>query len=171
LTIDIGKCWKIRWKWSIADVNESKLTNKFHYAFTKSSFTDTAVKTIWVRCRLINRMPVEAKLSMQSGSGRTDFYIIKNNGNTRHFTNGWQYPWSKRDGIRDWSAVPFNLLPNEELIVYMRKHNKITFTVPVDYKIPLYNTEKIVGKTFNNYQDNYIETSQVYLSFFSVFLY
>jgi len=153
--------------WTITEVNSPPLSKKFHNTSTKSPFADTMVYTAWVRCRLKNTMNLTAKLSMQSGAGKTDFYFLKQNGSTSHFITGWQYPYSKRDGFKDRTAISFTLFSGEEVLIYMRKHNRIKFLVPTNFKIPLYNTEQLKDKMLDEYQLSYIQTSEVYLSFIS----
>jgi signal transduction histidine kinase len=154
-------------KFTIEEVRSPALSAKFHKPGTNSLFKDTVAKTHWMRFGMKNMSEGSIKVSIGSGSELSDFYLVKANDNIAHFATGWKYPWGKKEGLKKINAAPLVLPPGEEIMVYIRKQNKALFHIPSAYQIPLYSTEKFIEKEFNEYQENSLNISYVYMSFFS----
>jgi two-component system, NtrC family, sensor kinase len=118
-------CWQFvqdeKGKWTLADVTNSYLKDKFRYADSLFKSTDQANKIFWVRYQLKNRMAHEAKITITMRSAIfLDIYSKDSTGKWIHVTTGINVPWSKRDGFKRARGLPFIIPPGQELLIYER---------------------------------------------------
>jgi hypothetical protein len=139
---------------TVQDVSKPPFANSFHL-YNSAKSIDYSINTYWFRYVLKNSMSHDLKISFSKYIAYLDIYTIAD-GKWSHQTTGLLVPWSKRDGLRKITAIPFTLKPGEELIFYERdKFNYI-------YSMPFFRP----GFTFTDRQiaDNYINNDSDYLS-------
>src|SRR5215831_18416856 len=137
-------------KWSIGQVSNLPLSNKFHKRDTVLQETDTAVITYWFRYRLKNVMNVEAKISLDAYSEQDDFYVFEQKKGYTHFLTGSLVPWAQKEGLKLSNSVPLILQPGEEVTIYDRASNK-TKGIAKNLLVDIGSTEKIIQRDYINY--------------------
>ena len=110
--------------WTIDSVRQLAYSNKFRFAFADTKHN--SMQNFWVRYRLKNKMTKEVRVALKFFSAnRCDMYLLGTDGSERHLLSGSDIVWSKRDGIKfdnmyGDNFIQISILPNEELIAYIR---------------------------------------------------
>jgi two-component system, NtrC family, sensor kinase len=146
-------------KWTIEQVNQSPLKDKFHDSLSKLKVIDTTVHTYWFRYRLKNSMSIEAKVALDARSAQVDFFVSKPDGKWKHFVTGYSYPWNKKDGLKNGNYIPVILQPGDELAIFQRISNNKP-GLPKEFAIGFVSTEKATQMELAQYDS--IFSKQLY---------
>ncbi len=143
-------------KWSIADVSNLPLSQKFHTSGLKADGIDTNnIHTYWQRYRLKNIMDKEAAISLTAPVDYFDVFIIKNDSLQAQYHSGFLQEWDKKDGLKSaFFAGAINLVikPGEEILIYNRKHRNVVTNFKTG--VYFYNTEKLIRNEYVDSVDN-----------------
>ena len=110
-------------KFTMEQVTQSPLSDKFHRRDTILKNVDTLVHTYWFRFRLRNDLNNEITIGLFSPGKQSNLYVLQDTGKPKHFVSGSDIKWSEKDGYKRINAVPVALSPKEEILFYWRMHN------------------------------------------------
>ena len=149
--------------WTIDSVRQLPVSNKFRYAIPKVQGYDYPMYNFWVRYRLKNSMNRDAKFYLRFFNGlQCDIYLIDQANSLNHFVSGYKIAWSKRDSIklnnvRRGDFLPITILPNQEIIVYIKSFPGIWSNVKSStIALTIYSYERMLAKQINESEDNYL---------------
>jgi signal transduction histidine kinase len=160
-------CWQmledVNGKWTINEVNQSPLGEKFH----SNTGINSSVTTYWVRYRIKNDMVHEAKISFSSNlAAYFDIFIKQADSTWKHKKTGYFLPWSERDGSKEWREIPFIVNPAEEVMVYQRMKFELKLYPQKDINVSLRSTEKVIhNDTIYYYKTKYFKGLREALNF------
>ncbi len=173
-------CWQILedkdGRLGFEAVSHAPLAEQFHHYTAKSPKPDRSMHAYWVRYVLKNSMDHVAKISVSSTSNQFGIYSSTGNGIFKHEVNGNLIPWSKQDGLKGYGAIPFEVGPGGQLVVYEWKYNKYrSRAIEVGFK----STEKLMQEiyviaetgTLNAIHDTFIFGVLAFASLFIFFFY
>jgi two-component system NtrC family sensor kinase len=146
----------VKKEWTINDVRRPPISTGFHLIDTTDPGKYKKEHRYWFRYRLKNSMDRIVKLSLDSYSDRDDFYVIDQQGRSRHFVTGRSVPWKEKDGLKESNFIPVELNPGDEIVVYDRAWNARP-GFPDFLKLSFVNTEKAIQRDFLDNQDNLID--------------
>jgi two-component system, NtrC family, sensor kinase len=137
-------------KWTIGEVSQSPLSERFHANGSKAESIDTnKIHTYWQRYRLKNSMGYDAKISLTAQVDYFDVFLIRNGAAPVPYHTGLLQQWDKKDGLRSAffsGAVSFVIKPGEEVLIYNRRQRQSV----TNYKTvaSFYNTDKLVQQQY-----------------------
>jgi len=141
-------------KWTIDDVSNPPIADKFHANTTKKSGLDYSIKAYWVRYRFRNSMTHDANISIQKKITFADLYTRDTIERWNLKKTGTGVPWSKRDDLKLITSLTYNIAAGEELLIYERNNFDYDFNTPGLPGLPPIEfgfTEKVLRE---NYLDN-----------------
>ncbi|MEP7374769.1 MAG: ATP-binding protein [Chitinophagaceae bacterium] len=150
-------------KWTIGEILDSQLSNQFHDLKQKAA--DSIVTTHWVRFKLSNVMASDARMSLTTGSQRSDFYVIKNGISAGPYITGSSVAWDNKSGLKKANAIPFVLKPGEEVTIYQRRYNSTKGVLPSTLSIRMFSTEQLSQGELKDYEINYTKKESAYMGF------
>src|SRR4051812_23362932 len=107
-------------KFTINQVSQPPLTNKFHANTVPTKGFDFSINAYWFRYRIKNIMTHNAGISLPEAAAYADVYTPKATGVWEHKKTGFAIPWIQRDGLKKIRQITYTLQPREELLVYER---------------------------------------------------
>ncbi len=151
--------------WTIEDVSNLPLSEKFHRKGLKADGIDTNdIHTYWHRYILKNTMTHDARISLTSYAHFFDVFVFKEGSFSAHYKSGLFRDWDEKDGLKSGGdgegfgvgpgAIPLVLKPGEEVLIYDRRHkdNELNFTTAVR----ILSTEKLIQTKYVDVVDSRI---------------
>lgn len=154
-------------RFTIDDVIKEPLKSKFFQIGNNRQSTSAFVSTHWLRYAVKNVMNREAEICFYTAAEKSDFYIFRQNNKEEHFVTGTTYPWSKKEGFKKANAIPWNLMPGEEVTVYQRRYNKRPDSLNANTKLVLMSAAKLRNAELKDYEENSVDQSYIFTSFIS----
>src|SRR5262245_43271281 len=110
---------------TIEQVSRSAHTNNFHLDSTKDSKINLSINTYWFRYRLKNVMGHNAKICLITDANQSDYFLFQATGKFVHKLSGLFVPWKRLDGLKLVRAIPVEIKPGEELIIYNQVYYRL----------------------------------------------
>jgi two-component system, NtrC family, sensor kinase len=117
-------------EWTIDQVSESPLAEKFHPNNTKKKGIDYSIQAYWVRYRLRNSMTHEARIAIAKNITHADLYTRNIDRKWNHKRTGFGVPWSKRNDLKRITTLTYILPPGSELLIYERNNFDYDVNIP-----------------------------------------
>ncbi|MEO8769978.1 MAG: ATP-binding protein [Ferruginibacter sp.] len=149
---------------TIEQIKKSPLIEKFGFVNTVQT---VKLNTQWLRFRIRNAMNKTANISLSSESDKSDFYTIDSTGAMVHFVSGANANWNSKAGFKKANAVPLELQPNQELLIYEKRFELNPFIIKPSLRISIYETGKLERSELKDYETRYSPQSGIYRAFLS----
>src|SRR6476620_5275127 len=107
-------------EWTIDEVSQSNIADKFHANTTKIKGVDYSINTFWLRYHFKNSMEHEARITIPKDVSSAVLYTRGLDGGWNQKTTGKIVPWSKRDDLKRITSITYTIQPGEELLIYER---------------------------------------------------
>ena len=137
-------------KWTIDEVSQSPLADKFHANTTKIKGVDRSINTFWLRYHFKNNMGHEARITIPKDVSSAVLYTRGPDGKWNHKTTGKIVPWSKRDDLKRITTVTYSIQPGEELLIYERDIFNYPINEPDFLEINFGFTDKVIQAYYNH---------------------
>jgi two-component system NtrC family sensor kinase len=131
-------------KLTIMQVASPGYRDQFH--LYDSAALDYSVHTIWFKYHLKNNLQHNVSLCITGGADYNDLFYPDSSGNWKHEKSGWRVPYSKRDGLKRISYIPFSIDPGKEMVLYERRN--YTWRVRDELETHLDFTDKLIEKRY-----------------------
>jgi signal transduction histidine kinase len=137
-------------KWTIDEVSQSPLADKFHANTTKIKGFDYSINTFWLRYHFKNNMGHEARITIPKDVTYADLYTRTSDEKWNHKMTGTNVPWSKRDDLKRLLSVTYTIPPGEELLIYERDSFDYLINRPDFLEINFGFTDKVIQDYYND---------------------
>jgi two-component system NtrC family sensor kinase len=137
-------------KWTIDEVSQSPVADKFHANTTKINGVDHSINTFWLRYRFKNNMGHEARITIPKDVSAAVLYTRGSDGKWNHKTTGKTVPWSKRDDLKRITTVTYIMQPGEELLIYERDVFNYPINEPDFLEVNFGYTDKVIQDYYND---------------------
>ncbi|MDQ6814414.1 MAG: ATP-binding protein [Bacteroidota bacterium] len=138
-------------KWNIEQVSNPPVSTTFHENVVPVTSLNYSVNTFWVRFKVKNSLHNNVSVAVQPKSAYTSLYTRDNDGKWIQRTTGDNTVWSKRDGFKMISAIPFVVKAGEEAWIYEKIIFDYRAVRPKPIEVALALSYKVVN---DNYVDN-----------------
>src|SRR5690348_2957399 len=139
-------------KWTIKEVSNSPIADKFHLNTTKAKGVDYSINTFWFRYHFKNNMDHEARIAIPEGTyaDYVEFYTLTSNGQWNQKITGAYVPWSKRNDLKSVLTVTYVIPSGEELLIYERHSFDYFIDKPYFLGLSFGFTDKVMQHHYNN---------------------
>jgi signal transduction histidine kinase len=128
-------------KLTFSQVTTDSISARFHHLdgykieFVNPKYKKPPVNVCWVRFRIVNAMPTEARIALPALDDYVDIYTKDSTSNWVHVRSGRYVPKSKRNGFKQAYGyyLPYTLSPGQQIWVYGRYENRVYGRAESDY--------------------------------------
>jgi two-component system, NtrC family, sensor kinase len=131
-------------RWTIDEVSQSPVADKFHASTTKIKGVDYYINTFWLRYHFKNSMGHEARITIPRHVTHADLYTQTSSGKWNHKMTGTKVPWSERSDLKRITSITYTIQPGEELMIYERYSFSYSDNGPGFLEINFGFTDKVI---------------------------
>ena len=129
-----------------------KLNIEKQFAFVKGPLKAVSrIDNLWFRYSIKNNLSKPIAVALPEYLSRADVYISERQSNFKHFTNGWNVPWSKRDGLKKLYNITYTIPANGTITVFERDEDFDTSVIQNGLAVSL--VDQLIKQQYFNSQD------------------
>ena len=127
-------------------VSSPVFANRFRQFDTAQQF-DFSVKTYWFKFKIKNTLQKDIEIGIAAEASEADIYYPDSSKQWKHLETGWNRNKLSRDGYKYLNTVSIVLNPNQEISIFIRRHNLFRYIIP--QKISVYLIKASFEKKFD----------------------
>ncbi|MBR2648732.1 MAG: hypothetical protein IKD55_07815 [Sediminibacterium sp.] len=127
-------------------VSSPVFANRFRQFDTAQQF-DFSVKTYWFKFKIKNTLQKDIEIGIAAEASEADIYYSDSSKQWKHLETGWNRNKLSRDGYKYLNTVSIVLNPNQEISIFIRRHNLFRYIIP--QKISVYLIKASFEKKFD----------------------